>query len=96
MKELLDITVSAYFEILDSEVYGGPGSTGYAALGMEKVELDGMEEKLSEGYLERLVQNMADMAKVPREKVRMISKEEYDLCTEEPDDGREKWSGGEL
>ena len=63
---------------------------------MEKVVLDGMEEQLSEGYLERLVQNMADMAKVPREKVRMISKEEYDLCTEDLDDGCEEWSGGEL
>lgn len=89
MKELLHITVSAYFEVSDSEVYGGSGSRGYAALDMERVQLNGMEGKLSESYLERLVQNVADMMKVPREKVRMISKEEYDLCTEDPDEDQE-------
>lgn len=43
MKELLHITVSAYFEVSVSEVYGGSGSRGYAALDMERVQLNGME-----------------------------------------------------
>lgn len=96
MKQLLDITITACFEILDSETYGGPGSRGYAKVSMEGVKLKKLEEKLSDDYLEKLTQGMADMAKVPRENVQMISKTAYDLFTEDSDCECDELSGRAL
>ena len=96
MKELLYISVTACFEISDAEMYGGPGSIGYTEIRLDGFGIEGIEQKIHESYAEKQAQNMADMMKVPREKVRMISKEEYDLCTKEPDYNHEEWSGEEL
>lgn len=90
MKELLDILVTAYFEVSDAKIYGGPGSRGYMESRLDGFGIEGIEQIIHEGYAEKQAQNVADMLKVPREKVRMISKEEYDLCTEDPDDGHEE------
>lgn len=79
------MSLGIYFEIKDAELYGGEGTTGYAATIVE-ISIEGLQnadfEKYANSQLEAMA-SMASMAKVPKEKVRIISKDEYEENTEE-------------
>lgn len=83
LKELVNIAVKFYYEISDSELYGGIGSIGYVKSELEQV---GNLEAMSEEFLQQTCRDMANVLHVSPEKVRMISKEEYDANAEEDDE----------
>ena len=80
------MSLGIYFEIKDSELYGGEGTTGYAATIVE-ISIEGLQnadfEKYADSQLEAMASMAKGMAKVPKEKVRIISKDEYEENTEE-------------
>lgn len=75
------MSLGIYFEIKDSELYGGEGTTGYAATIVESRSW--LQNADFEKYADSQLEAMASMAKVPKEKVRIISKDEYEENTEE-------------
>lgn len=84
-----NIKLTLYFEIRDSEIYGGLGSIGYSSLSMELETISYEKENLfnkkeiMEMYISDQTKNMAELAKVPVECVRAISKEEYESNTDD-------------
>lgn len=76
------MSLGIYFEIKDAELYGGEGTTGYAATIVE-IPIEGLQNADFEKYADSQLEAMASMAKVPKEKVRIISKDEYEENTEE-------------
>lgn len=77
------MSLGIYFEIKDAELYGGEGTTGYAATIVE-ISIEGLQNNADfEKYANSQLEAMASMAKVPKEKVRIISKDEYEENTEE-------------
>ena len=76
------MSLGIYFEIKDAELYGGEGTTGYAATIVE-ISTEGLQNADFEKYANSQLEAMAGMAKVPKEKVRIISKGEYEENTEE-------------
>ena len=76
------MSLGIYFEIKDTELYGGEGTTGYAATIVE-ISIEGLQNADFEKYADSQLEAMASMAKVPKEKVRIISKDEYEENTEE-------------
>lgn len=77
------MSLGIYFEIKDSGLYGGEGTTGYAATIVE-ISIEGLQNANFEKYANsQQLEAMASMAKVPKEKVRIISKDEYEENTEE-------------
>lgn len=81
------MSLGIYFEIKDAELYGGEGTTGYAATIVEisivEISIEGLQNADFEKYANSQLEAMASMAKVPKEKVRIISKDEYEENTEE-------------
>lgn len=73
------MSLGIYFEIKDSGLYGGEG---YAATIVE-ISIEGLQNADFEKYADSQLEAMASMAKVPKEKVRIISKDEYEENTEE-------------
>lgn len=71
------MSLGIYFEIKDAELYGGEGTTGYAATIVE-ISIEGLQNADFEKYANSQLEAMASMAKVPKEKVRIISKTEDD------------------
>lgn len=84
-----NIKLSLYFEIKDSDVYGGEGSIGYLCMAIElnhlNYEKDNLfnKKEIMEGYILDQTKNMAEFSKVPVECVRVISKEEYEENTDD-------------
>lgn len=74
------MSLGIYFEIKDAELYGGEGTTGYAATIVE-ISIEGLQNADFEKYANSQLEAMASMAKVPKEKVRIISKDEYEENT---------------
>ena len=74
------ITISLFFEISDSEIFGGIGSTGYVE---SKVRCISRTANVSDDYITEQLHGIAKLVDVPAEKVRLISKEEYDENTED-------------
>lgn len=64
------MSLGIYFEIKDSELYGGEGTTGYAATIVE-ISIEGLQNADFEKYADSQLEAMASMAKVPKEKVRI-------------------------
>lgn len=84
-----NIKLSLYFEIKDSEIYGGLGSIGYSetradfeCINYEKDNLFNKKEIMEE-YISLQTKHMAAFLKVPVECVRVISKEEYEENTDD-------------
>lgn len=80
MNPLLYIEASLHFEIIDSEMYGGEGSVGYAKAGWGGVN---DIEQINDELIDNTIKSFAGMLNVPVENVRVISKEEYDAATED-------------
>lgn len=80
LRELVNVTVKFYYEIRDSEIYGGIGSVGYA---MNELEECQNIEAMTEEFLQETCNDMAAILHVAPEKVRMISRQEYEAKVEE-------------
>lgn len=81
MNPLIEVNIAFYWEISNSLLYDG--EVGYAATKYEGVKnLDAIDDT----FIENLLGNVADMAGVSRENVRLISREEYDMNTEDDED----------
>lgn len=85
MNPLVNIDVSICMEITGSELFGD--DEGYM-----KTSLGGIKDinQITDEYLEAQLQATAKFCEVPRENVRLISKEEYDRET-----GEDDWDGCE-
>lgn len=84
-----NIKLTLYFEIRDSIIYGGLGSIGYSSFGIElngiNYEKDNLfnKKEIMERYISDQKKDTAELAKVPVECVRVISKEEYERNTDD-------------
>ena len=81
MKEI-NVTISLYFEVNDAEIFGGVGEVGYSEINMDLAMEDLSSVKL-QIFAEENIANFAEMLKVPKENVRIISRTEYKANTEE-------------
>lgn len=82
----MKIRISLYFEIKDSEMFGGVGSVGYAEqnIGFTVTEeKPRIFEESAYDYVKRAIANMAKSLGVSEECIRTISKEEYEENTED-------------
>lgn len=82
----MKIMTSIYFEIKDSEMFGGEGSVGYTE---QSVGFTVTEEKprifkeSAYDYVKKAIANMAKSLGVSEACIRTISKEEYEENTED-------------
>jgi DNA-binding transcriptional regulator YhcF (GntR family) len=82
----MKIRISLYFEIKDSEMFGGEGSVGYTEqnIGFTVTEeKPRIFEESAYDYVKRAIANMAKSLGVSEECIRIISKEEYEENTED-------------
>lgn len=83
--EKMSITVSIFYEIKDSEMYGGPGSIGYAS-----TSINGNGKMIHndfEMYISKQKKDFAFVLGVSEECIRVIAQEEYDLNTKDDENG---------
>lgn len=78
----INITIEMFFEIKNSEMYGGEGSVGYAEI-KEDICLESLKDYDLQEDAKGKIKGFADMMKVSREDVRIISRTEYEENTEE-------------
>lgn len=78
------VTVKVFYEVKDSDLYGGIGSVGYAATEHGGIPFENLDS-LTDEFLQETCVDMAMVLKVEPECVRLISKEEYDLNVEDDD-----------
>lgn len=77
----LSVTIGAYYEIRDAEMYGGKGSTGYTS---SVIEGDGeMIHNDFDSYVYDQRVGLSEWLGVPIESIRVITKEEYEEATGE-------------
>lgn len=79
------VTFGVYFEIKDSEFYGGEGTVGYANT-LVDLKISSLASTDICNFVEQQRKGMADMCLVDVEKVKVISRKEYEEETEEEDD----------
>ena len=75
------ISIAIYLEIKDAEIYGGEGTVGYAAT-IADISLSGLQKADFTKYAESQKEGMAQFCHVPVEKVRVISRDEYEENTD--------------
>lgn len=75
------VTLGVYFEIKDAELYGGQGTVGYANINSDLKISNLTPEKVCK-YVEQQRKGMAEMCHVDTEKVKVISRTEYDENTD--------------
>ena len=68
-------TLSLYFEVKDSEVFGGPGEVGYTETKINFNSED-LEWINLQKYAQTQIETVANLCKVPQEKVRIIPRSE--------------------
>lgn len=76
------LSLGIYFEVKDAEIYGGEGTVGYAAT-IKDVSVKGLQEANFTQFANSQTEGMAQFCKVPLDKVRVISRQEYEENTEE-------------
>lgn len=77
----INVTISLYFKVKDAEIFGGAGEVGYSEINMDLAAEDLSSVKL-QIFAEENITNFAEMFKVPKENVRIISRTEYKANTE--------------
>ena len=80
-----EVKISLYFRVHDSEIYGGPGSIGYAKQSFTltpEANLDRFSDDVADG----LKADNAKMLGVPPEKLDYITADEFERETEEDDE----------
>ena len=75
-------TLSLYFEVKDSEVFGGPGEVGYTETKINFNSED-LEWINLQKYAQTQIETVANLCKVPQDKVRIIPRSEYEENTED-------------
>lgn len=70
----MNITVTAYFEICDSVLYGGKGSKIYTKMDLD-CEIEDVNKDLEE-IIEDFRKNLADSCSVDEKKVRLVKRTE--------------------
>lgn len=80
---LINVEVHMYFEVHNSDLWGGKGTIGYAKLGYS--ECRSIDELNSE-FIERQIEIIADSACVDKKHVRAITKQEYDEKSNDKND----------
>lgn len=88
---LIDISVSLYFEVSDAEVFGGKGCKGYTSISYHHCGPNFVpcSEVDANNLITHASQSMAEQLGVPADCVRTITHEEYEAATEGPDDYEE-------
>ena len=76
------VTLGVYFEVKDSEMYGGEGTVGYVNTNCD-LEISALVRADVCDYVEKQIKGVANMCKVDAEKVKVISRTEYEENTEE-------------
>jgi hypothetical protein len=82
----MKIRISLYFEIKDSEMFGGEGSVGYAERNMDFTVTEKKPRIFKESaydYVKKAIANMVESLGVSEACIRTISKEEYEENTED-------------
>lgn len=77
----MNFSISVFFEIKDSEVYGGIGSVGYAAIKLNYTVTEnnpGVFDCSMYDYLQTVAKDTAKRFGVNEECVRTISSDEYE------------------
>lgn len=77
----ITMSLGIYFEVKDAEIYGGEGTVGYAAT-ITDISLSGLQKADFTKYAESRKEGMAQFCHVPVEKVRVISRDEYEKNTD--------------
>lgn len=80
--EKINVTISLYFEVKDAEMFGGVGEIGYAETKMD-LEIEDLSNFKLQAYVEKNIENYAEIFEVPKENVRIISRTEYEANTED-------------
>lgn len=83
MNPLISVDIGLYFEVSNSDMFGGQGTVGYSASKFGGV---GNLEAIDDSFVQKQIEAVAQMLKVTSENVRLISKEEYDQETADEDD----------
>ena len=85
---LIDISVSLYFEVSDAEIFGGKGCKGYTGISYQHCGPNFVpcSEVDAENLITHATQSMAEQLHVPVDCVRAITHEEYAAATDGPDD----------
>lgn len=80
MRELkmnkINVTISLYFEVKDSEMFGGVGEIGYTEVKAD-LEVEDLSNIKIQDFAEDMIAGYAEMLKVPKENVCIISRTEY-------------------
>ena len=76
------VTLGVYFEVKDSEMYGGEGTVGYINTNCD-LKISALVSADVCDYVEKQIKGVANMCQVDAEKVRVISRTEYEENTEE-------------
>lgn len=76
------VTISLYFEIEDSELYGGKGEIGYAESRAD-INAENFPQIDIEEYINNQILGFAGLCKVPPEKIRIIPRNEYEENTDD-------------
>lgn len=79
------ITISLYFEIHDADMYGGKGTIGYANTNVD-LEVSVLAKADINNYVEMQRQGVAEMCKIDKEKVIVISRTAYKEETDDEDE----------
>ena len=77
-----EVKAALYFRVHDAEVYGGPGSVGYAKQTLQLLP-DALLSSFDDQVAASMRFSMADMLKVAPEKLEFITAEEYERETED-------------
>lgn len=76
------ITLGLYFEVHDADIYGGKGSIGYVNINVD-LKVSALSNADIGKYAEDQIKGVADMCKVDKEKVIIISRTDYEKETED-------------
>ena len=79
------VTLRVYFEVKDAHLYGGDGSIGYCNINAD-LKISSLLKADVCNYVETQRKGVADMCRVDVEKVRVISRTEYEENTEGEED----------
>lgn len=78
------ITLGIYFEVHDSDMYGGKGSIGYVNTNVD-LKVSALAKANIDKYVEDQKRGVAMMCKVDKENVSIISRTDYEKETEDED-----------
>lgn len=78
----INVTVSLYFEVNDSETFGGGGSVGYCAsrVDLRVEDLLGFQLHI---YAQEQISGLAELLEIPEKNIKSIARQEYEENTEE-------------